>query len=196
MERQTLLKAIKNGYSGVFDNINLTQSKVIERLNCILERQNIEKQNFFYVPENNKETSVSINNHFIFISIYENKYLSQLSPAFLNRLNIIRVDDQLENIEKDQLIKFINVIFEQEKIKISIPNQLIESIYQIQMNKLFKVSQLSKFSKIILRLYVRFQSINIKELINYSLKLVEEESNIEPPSIMQNEFKKIIENKN
>ena len=191
-----LLEAIKNGYSGVFDNINLAQSKVIERLNCILEPRNIEKQNFFYVPENNKETSVSINNHFIFISTCENKYLSQLSPAFLNRLNIIRVDDQLENIEKDQLIKFINAIFEQEKIKISIPNQLIESIYQIQMNKLFKVSQLAKFSKITLRLYVRFQSINIDELINYSLKLVEDESNIEPPSIIQNEFKKLIENKN
>ena len=179
-----LLEAIKYGYSGVFDNINLAQTKVIERLNGLLEPRNIDKDNVFDVPENNKENSVSIHKNFIFIATCEKKSLYQLSPAFLNRLNIITIDDQLENIEKIQLIRFIEKISEQEKIESLIPNQLIEDIYSIQIKRQYNVSQLARFVKVTIRLYNRFNLINIKELTNYSLKLLDEESNIEAPLII------------
>ncbi len=41
-----LLKAVKYGYSGVFDNINLAQTKVIERLNSLLEPEILKKKIF------------------------------------------------------------------------------------------------------------------------------------------------------
>ena len=62
------LKTVKYGYSRVFNNINLAQTKVIERLNGLLEPRNIEKENLFDIPENKKEYSISINKNFILIS--------------------------------------------------------------------------------------------------------------------------------
>ncbi len=41
-----LLKPVKYGYSGVFDNINLAQTKVIERLNSLLEPEILKKKIF------------------------------------------------------------------------------------------------------------------------------------------------------
>ncbi len=89
----------------------------------------------------------------------------QLSPAFLNRLNMN---------------------------KSPIPNQLIEEIYNIQINNHYKVSQLARFIKVTIRIYNKFNLIDFNELTNYSLKLLQEESNIEQPIIIQEEFEKVI----
>ncbi len=76
--------------------------------------------------------------------------------------------------------------------KSPIPNQLIEEIYNIQINNHYKVSQLARFIKVTIRIYNKFNLIDFNELTNYSLKLLQEESNIEQPIIIQEEFEKVI----
>ena len=50
-----LTNAIKNGLSGVFININTAQSKVIERLNPIIEPKDDENESFMLLQENGNE---------------------------------------------------------------------------------------------------------------------------------------------
>ena len=47
-----LTLAVKNGYSGVFDNISLAPAKVIESLNALLDPKDTEEDYYFEIPQN------------------------------------------------------------------------------------------------------------------------------------------------
>ena len=47
-----LTLAVKNGYSGVFDNINAAPAKVVESLNALLEPKDTEEDYYFEIPQN------------------------------------------------------------------------------------------------------------------------------------------------
>ena len=47
-----LTLAVKNGYSGVFDNINAAPAKVVESLNALLDPKDTEEDYYFEIPQN------------------------------------------------------------------------------------------------------------------------------------------------
>ena len=57
MENSPLTNGIKNGFSGVFINIDVAQSKVIERLNPIIEPKEFDEVKYMNLQEN----AISIN---------------------------------------------------------------------------------------------------------------------------------------
>ena len=62
-----LTLAVKNGYSGVFDNINSAPAKVIESLNALLDPKDTEEDCYFEIPHNTSEPKIKIHSDFLFI---------------------------------------------------------------------------------------------------------------------------------
>ena len=82
-----LTNGVKNGYSGVFINIDVAQSKVIERLNPIIEPKEFDEVKYMNLQENaNMNQQIEIHKDFHFIGTYDSYYLDKFSPTFLNRL--------------------------------------------------------------------------------------------------------------
>jgi midasin (ATPase involved in ribosome maturation) len=87
-----LLNGIKEGKCLVFDNINEISSQITERANNLFDLNlNSEKDLYFEVPENpnKKEQKVKINKTFRVIATCDENRLDKMSPAFINRFNII-----------------------------------------------------------------------------------------------------------
>ena len=87
------------------DNLQESNSTVTERLNGLLDfkydenKNKGEKERKFDVPENPLESSIKIHKKFRMIGICNINQLSKMSPAFLNRFDIIFLEDQLENMK-------------------------------------------------------------------------------------------------
>ena len=109
-----LYKAIEKGYSIVLDNINEAPSRVIEKLNDLLDKKNDTK---FEVPENSKNPYIDINDDFRIICTSNYTKLNEMSPAFLNRFEVIVLEDQLAGLDSEEfkkLIKFELDFFQSE----------------------------------------------------------------------------------
>jgi midasin (ATPase involved in ribosome maturation) len=102
-----LTLAVKNGYSGVFDNISLAPAKVIESLNALLDPKDTEEDYYFEIPQNIYEPRVK--KDFLFIGTCVLEKMENLSPAFLNSFTVINLDDQLEGASKKKKKKQLNI---------------------------------------------------------------------------------------
>ena len=104
-----LLKGIKEGKCLVFDNINEISSQVTERANNLFDL-NLKSENdlYFEVPENpnKKEQNIKINKSFRVIATCDEKKLNKMSPAFINRFNIIYFEDQILDLDVKKFIKY------------------------------------------------------------------------------------------
>ena len=109
-----LIDAIKNGYSGIFVNLNMAQQKIIERLNPLFEPQDSEDDKYFYVHENYEIEKIEKHKNFLFVATCDINKIKNLSPALLNRLAVFVVDDQIENLNESELHYFIYKIVQQE----------------------------------------------------------------------------------
>ena len=109
-----LTKAIKNGNSGVLVNLNSAQSKVTERLNGLLDPKDLEEDYFFDIPENSKEPKIKIDKNFRLYATCDINYLSQISPALLNRFNVIVIDNQLELTNLEDIKKLVSIIMKKD----------------------------------------------------------------------------------
>lgn len=109
-----LTLAVKNGYSGIFDNISYAPAKVIESLNALLDPKDTQEDNFFEIPQNSSEPKIPIHPDFLFIATCTLDQIENLSPAFLNRFTVINLEDQLEGISEDEEKKAIEYILESE----------------------------------------------------------------------------------
>ncbi len=163
-----LVKAITKGHVAIFDQINEAPSTVYERLNGLLDKKYNDEDNCFPIPEYSEKIYLKIHENFrIICTCYDSK-LKNISPAFLNRFDIIYLENQLENVEdyKDLINKLFEICInndkkereDKKKIEDKKNNQsdgtidFIESIQEIELNY--------------------FVSDNIKTLINDKIKIL------------------------
>ena len=102
-----LYEAIEKGYCVVLDSIDEAPSIVIERLNGLLDKKNNDKENIFEVPEESSDSKIKIGKHFRIICTTTFSKINQISPSFVNRFEVIALEDQLKGIDKEKLIKFL-----------------------------------------------------------------------------------------
>lgn len=124
-----LNKAIKEGICAVLDNINEAKSTVTERLNSLLDQTYDGKEKLFAIPENPTEKQIKVNDNFRLICTCDIKEIKFISPAFLNRFDIIVLEDQLSGIEESDLRCFVELQlkrYHDEKLDVSIDEDVSE----------------------------------------------------------------------
>ena len=132
-----LTEAIENGKIVILDNLQEANSTVTERLNGFLDIKYDEDKKKgtsrkFDIPENPLKNSVEINKDFRIIGICDVQAINQLSPAFLNRFDIIILENQIQNISDFELINLLKKIINKEDEKIG-----VEQIERKKLNELF-----------------------------------------------------------
>ena len=178
-----LTEAIINGYSGLFLNIDLVEPKILERINCLLDEKEKESDNKFQIIENPNLNEISIDNNFRFYCTCTIDRLDSLSDAFSNRLTIIMIDDQLEEIKKDKnkYKQLVKNLMEQENFKIKLDEKLISELADTLYDSNMSMSEISRLVKCCLRLSNEFPDIEPKENINYIKTLLGKFSDINIP---------------
>ena len=102
-----LYKAIKNGFCIVLDSINEAPSRVIERLNGLLDKKIIKDEEKFEVPEDSIKSEIKIHKDFRIICTTNFKQINQISPAFLNRFEVIVLENQLKELNDEEMGKLV-----------------------------------------------------------------------------------------
>ena len=135
-----LVEAIEKGMTVVLDCINEANATVGERLNGLLDKKNNEAENYFDLPENTEKQKIPINPNFRMICTCNINHIKDMSPAFVNRFDVIVLENQLENLNDNELEKLISNIFvsfdriPEKKIK----NEEEENEEESAKNKLIK----------------------------------------------------------
>jgi MoxR-like ATPase len=125
-----LIKAIKTGKTVVLDCINEANATVGERLNGLLDKKNSEEETYFDVPENPEELQIKIHKNFRMICTCNINKIKEMSPAFVNRFDVIVLENQLEDITDEslsELITYFMLSFERipkKKIEIKEKNRI------------------------------------------------------------------------
>ena len=148
-----LTLAVKNGYCGVFDNINFAPAKVIESLNALLEPKDMEEDYYFETPQNVYEPKVRIHPDFLFIATCTLEQMEKLSPAFLNRFIVINLDDQFKGATDKDEKEAIKKMIESEKIKLFQEEKIIDKIHTIYKENKLNMSSLSRLTKATVRIF-------------------------------------------
>ena len=107
-----LTLSIINGKCCVLDNIEEAPATITERLNGLLDKKlDIEKDLFFEIQECPQRKEVRINKNFRLLCICNYDSISKMSPAFLNRFDIITLEDQMNHFDQLDFEKyFLNFI--------------------------------------------------------------------------------------
>ena len=110
-----LTKAIEDGKIVILDNLQEANSTITERLNGFLDikydedkRKGTSKK--FDIPENPLKNSIEINKDFRIIGICDIQTINQMSPAFLNRFDIIVLENQLNNLSENELLNLLQIL--------------------------------------------------------------------------------------
>ena len=123
-----LSRAIEDGGVVVLDALDQASATVTERLNGLLDQKydDTEKAKFD-VPENPQKPEIIIHKNFRLVCTTDIHKINQMSPAFVNRFDVIVLEDQLESInedEKKELIKFLLInSYKENKVKNLITKQ-------------------------------------------------------------------------
>ena len=117
-----LTKAIEKGEIVILDNLQEANSTVTERLNGLLDIKYDEDKKKgtskkFDIPENPLKNSIEIHKDFRIIGICDIHTIIQMSPAFLNRFDIIVMENQLNIFEENDLVNLIKIILSRGKEK-------------------------------------------------------------------------------
>ena len=115
-----LSKAIEKGEIVILDNLQEANSVITERLNSLLdikydENKKKATKKEFDIPENPLKDSIVIHDNFRIIGICDINNIMKMSPAFLNRFDIIVLENQLEKITKDEFQNLINILLTREE---------------------------------------------------------------------------------
>jgi len=105
-----LSEAIEKGKCTVLDSIDEAPSTVTERLNALLDQKYDEKQKYFKIPENPNQSRIAIHSKFRLLCTCHVEKLNHMSPAFINRFDVIVLENQLENIKKEGMISLISLL--------------------------------------------------------------------------------------
>ena len=135
-EEGNLTKAIRKGKICILDNIEQLQPTVTERLNASLDKKYNGEQEIMEIPENPElPEGIPIHENYRLLCTANIEKLNKLSPAFINRFDVIVLEDQLSEINnlenKDEnLEQLIKVLFIN-----SIPKTILKNdIHQLQNN--------------------------------------------------------------
>jgi len=109
-EPRFLYNSIKEGNCVVLDCINEAPSRVIERLNGLLDKKNSDKEAVFEVPENSKKPLIKIDQDFRIICTSNFEKINQISPAFVNRFEVIVLEDQLKGLSDTKIQNLIKLL--------------------------------------------------------------------------------------
>ena len=115
-----LLRAIELGKCAVLDGIDNAKSIVTERLNCLLDKTYGEGDEFFDVPENPKESQIIIHKNFRLLCTAKIDKINKMSPAFVNRFDIIVLEDQIENLTEKEFSQLILILMNQPNISLKL----------------------------------------------------------------------------
>ena len=117
-----LTKAIEKGEIVILDNLQEANSTITERLNGFLDIKYDEEKKkgipkTFEIPENPLKNHIEINKNFRIIGVCDIQAINQMSPAFLNRFDIIALENQLTDISKEDMRKLLQIIINREEEK-------------------------------------------------------------------------------
>ena len=102
-----LVDAIEKGKTVVLDCINEANATVCERLNGLLDKKNNMSEEYFELPENAQKMRIPIHKNFRMICTCNINNLKDMSPSFVNRFDVIVLENQLEKLSD---IQFKNLI--------------------------------------------------------------------------------------
>ena len=127
-----LTESIKEGKVVILDNLNEANSTVTERLNDLLDFKYDSKERKFNIPENPMEDFIKINDKFRIIGVCDIRHKYKMSPAFLNRFDIIVLEDQLEEMEYEEYKKLVKTLLNKEEEQTK-----VQSIMRLAFNQNF-----------------------------------------------------------
>ena len=110
-----LTNAIENGEFVILDNLQEANSTITERLNSLLDikyNENKKKGSAkkFDIPENPLKSVIEIHKDFRIIGICDILTINQMSPAFLNRFDIIVLENQIKNISEEDMVSLLQTL--------------------------------------------------------------------------------------
>ena len=114
-----LTLSILKGKCCILDNIEEAPVTITERLNGLLDKKlNLEEELIFEIPECPQTNEIPINKNFRLICICNYDSINKMSPAFLNRFDIITLEDQIKPFytggnSKENLLKLIDTLMKQ-----------------------------------------------------------------------------------
>ena len=142
-----LTLSIINGKCCVLDDIEEAPATITERLNGLLDKKlDEEKELFFEIQECPQKKEVRINKNFRLLCICNYNSISKMSPAFLNRFDIITLEDQMKpfgQIDKEKyFLNFIDILLKQHSYN-------YQSNINLNLNKEDKIQKerIAKFKK-------------------------------------------------
>ena len=117
-----LLDAIEKGKCVIFISIENASCTILERLNSLFDFTYLKGKRRFNIPE--KGTNDKGENEFIFIHpnfriIATCNNINKLSPAFLNRFDIIYLPNQLQNLDESKIKSYIRNLFNENKQEVN-----------------------------------------------------------------------------
>ena len=154
-----LTLAIKKGKCCILDNIEEAPATITERLNGLLDKKlDLEDNIFFEIPERPGKKEVEINKKFRLLCICNYNSMSKMSPAFLNRFDVITLEDQIKpfcNLKNSEhyFLEMINILVKQHAYNYQSNLRQIEE----DVEKKKKMDKFKKFIKI------KETNINIKK---------------------------------
>ena len=105
-----LYNSIEDGKCIVLDSINEAPSRVIERLNGLLDKKNNDEENYFEVPEYSRKPKLKIHRNFRIISTSNFDKINQISPAFVNRFQVITLEEQFSRKDIKGIKNLIQIL--------------------------------------------------------------------------------------
>ena len=204
-----LTTAIIEGKCCILDDIEEAPATITERLNALLDKKlDIEKERIFEIPECPDKKEVKINQNFRLICICNYNNISKMSPSFLNRFDIIILEDQIKSLffktrSESHYLELIDKIMKQHSFNYNLNKQNSDFIYKRnpELNKLIlrkiysnihkgdiSIYQLSIFCRAVYIFIQELSSnneIKIEKIINYAYNLIIS-SNIEDDLIIEN----------
>jgi MoxR-like ATPase len=111
-----LSNSIENGTIVILDNLQEADATITERLNGLLDIKYDEgkkkgAKRKFDIPENPDKSSIDIHKDFRIIGVCDSQNITNMSPAFLNRFDIIILENQLTNLNENELKEIIKTYF-------------------------------------------------------------------------------------
>jgi MoxR-like ATPase len=178
-----LTKAVIEGYCGVMDSIDAAPAKVSERLNGLLDPKETASDMFFDIPENSKEPRVDYHRNFRLIATCTADRLEALSPALLNRFNVVYLDNQLEDLGDLEKQRFMSHIFRSvlDSAAVRFMPTGFEEALHMACPREFTVAKLAKFCRTAGWMIPFCEGLTSLEIVTFVQNLMGKESDFDIP---------------
>lgn len=97
-------------------------------MNGLFDPKEYDEDYVFELSENAENPIIEIQKEFHFVSTCNTDKLKNLSPSLLNRLMVINLSNQLDNLKKEDFLDLIQIILENEYKEETIDKKIIDLI--------------------------------------------------------------------